>query len=90
MVRCIESRFPGVFLWQRLALEIAHAASEVINKIVVSGLSLINTEINKMVQITVFCSVVDYQMYRQMQDLLNKGLRFWIPKKMEFLELLQI
>jgi proline iminopeptidase len=67
-----------------LALEIAHAASEEINKIVLSGPSLINTEINKMVQITGFCSVVDHQMYRQMQDVLNKGLnidetynKFW-------------
>ncbi|WP_172827363.1 alpha/beta fold hydrolase [Fictibacillus arsenicus] len=67
-----------------LALEIAHATSEEINKIVLSGPSLINTEINKMVQITGFCSVVDHQMYRQMQDVLNKGLnidetynKFW-------------
>ncbi|WP_229754177.1 alpha/beta fold hydrolase [Fictibacillus barbaricus] len=57
-----------------LALEIALAAPTVINRIVLSGPSLINSEINKMVQITGICSVVDIQLYRQMQDVLKKVL----------------
>ncbi len=57
-----------------LALEIAHADPKIINKIVLSGPSLINSEINKMVQITGFCSVVDNQMYKQMQNVLKEGL----------------
>jgi proline iminopeptidase len=78
-----------------LALEIAHAASTVINKIVLSGPSLINSELNKMVQIAGFSSVVDIQMNRQMEAVLKKGLtidetynKFWELADREAVDLL--
>ncbi|WHY74903.1 alpha/beta fold hydrolase [Fictibacillus enclensis] len=56
-----------------LALEIAHALPNIINRIVLSGPSLIHSEVNKLVQITGFCSVVDSKMYGQLQEILNEG-----------------
>ncbi|MDR7071663.1 alpha/beta fold hydrolase [Fictibacillus barbaricus] len=57
-----------------LALEIAHNFPMMINKIILSGPSLIDSKINKFVQITGFCSVVGNEMYKQMEDVLNKNL----------------
>jgi proline iminopeptidase len=57
-----------------LALEIAYALPNEINKIVLSGPSLIDLEMGKLIQIAGFMSVGDPQLLKQMNELLKQNL----------------
>ncbi|MEH7113963.1 alpha/beta fold hydrolase [Neobacillus niacini] len=57
-----------------LALEISDALPEVIHSIVLSAPSLMNSEINKMVQITGFMSVVNNELYNEIQKIQKEAL----------------
>jgi proline iminopeptidase len=57
-----------------LALEISEALPEDIHSIVLSAPSLMNSEINKMVQITGFMSVVNNELYHEIQKIQKETL----------------
>ncbi|TDL75766.1 alpha/beta fold hydrolase [Rhodococcus qingshengii] len=57
-----------------LALEIAYTLPDDINKLVLSGPSLIDLEIGKLIQINGFMSVGDTQFLKQMNTLLKENL----------------
>lgn len=57
-----------------LALEIAYALPDEINKLVLSGPSLIDLEMGKLIQIAGFMSVGDPQLLKQMNELLKQNL----------------
>ncbi|MDF2789661.1 MAG: hypothetical protein K0S80_2759 [Neobacillus sp.] len=57
-----------------LALEIAYALPNDINKMVLSGPSLIDLEMGKLIQIAGFISVGDSQLLKQMNELVKQNL----------------
>ncbi len=57
-----------------LALEIAYALPDEINQLILSAPSLIDTDIQKMIQITGFLTVADKHLYRQISKLQQEGL----------------
>lgn len=57
-----------------LALEIAYALPEAINKIVLSGPSLIDLEIGKLIQIAGFMSVGNKHLVKQMNEMLRQDI----------------
>lgn len=57
-----------------LAMEITYALPDDINKIVLSGPSLIDLEMGKLIQIAGFMSVGDTELLKQMNDLLKQNL----------------
>jgi proline iminopeptidase len=57
-----------------LALEIAYALPELINKIVLSGPSLIDLEIGKLIQIAGFMSVGEQHLLKQMNEMVKQDM----------------
>jgi proline iminopeptidase len=64
----------GYSFGAELALEISNAFPEEVNRIILSAPSLMNTDIQKMVQITGFLSVADLSLYKKISDLQQEGL----------------